>query len=166
MHASAVPTAAVVALMGIGLLAGGCGNRVDGSAGARSPADTLRGVVSVTGADPITRVVLRTHSGSVVLEGETAATLRTMGGLEVWVAGRRELDAPLHVDSFRVRGLDGMRAADGILESDGQDVVLVTADGERLRYGPAPPALRDLAGHHVWIAATPGRRPQQWGAIE
>lgn len=132
----------------------------------RLAADTLTGVVAVTGADPLTRVVLRpTRSGAeVVLTGPVADTLRAAAGLELWVAGSRAEDG-LAVSDFRVRSVDGVPAADGRLELDGGAVVLVTRSGERLRYPSASPALRDLAGSHVWIAGAPGRAPQQWGVL-
>ena len=165
-HLAAVRVRSAVVAVSVGFLAATCGgNRTDHAAAAPTPGDTLRGVIAVTGAEPMTRVGLRTPSGSVVLEGTVAETLRRVDGVEVWVAGHREDAGPLRVDSFRVRGLGGLPAADGVLEAEGDAVILVTAEGERVSYHPAPAALRRLAGRRVWIAGEPGGRPQQWGVI-
>lgn len=128
--------------------------------------DTARGIVAIAGADPLTRVVVRGADGrDTEVRGPLADTLRQAIGLDVLVAGRAAGDG-IEAAGFRVRGLDGLTAADGRLELDGDGVVLVTVDGSRLRYPAAPEALRQLAGRRVWIAGAPGSEPQHWGALE
>lgn len=132
--------------------------------GAGAATDSVRGVVRVTGADPLTRVELRTAAG----EGMTvrgAEALRGAAGLEVVIHGARTA-AAIEATSFRVVALDGTPAADGRLVLEGDAAVLVTAAGERLRYPAAPAALRALAGRHVWVAGEPGREPRQWGTLD
>jgi len=161
----------VVALLGMVALLAGCGgNRAADDATHREvrPApDTLRGIVVITGADPLTRVVLRVDEGDVPLAGAGADTLRSVPGLTVRVTGHREADTgTLRVDSFRVLGLQGEPAADGLLEIEGDDAVLVTPAGDRRRWRPAPAGLRDLAGRRVWIAGPEDAEPSHWGLLE
>jgi hypothetical protein len=129
-------------------------------------ADTVRGIVEVAGAEPLTRVVLRTPDGDLPLTGEPSDALRRASGVEVWVAGRRAEDGSLAVEAYRIRAVDGVAATDGVLELDGDAAVLVTHDGERVRYAPAPPALRALVGQRVWIAGRAGGEPQAWGTLD
>ncbi|HUG40632.1 MAG TPA: hypothetical protein VMM12_09110 [Longimicrobiales bacterium] len=155
----------------LGVVGAACANHAieEGDAAGSAPGDhapdTLRGVVAITGADPLTQVVLRPAGGApVTLTGPIADSLRGAVGLVVVVAGRRDGSA-LEPRTFRVAGLDDLPAADGRLEIEAGAAILVTADGERLRYPGAPEALRRLAGRHVWIAGEPGREPQQWGVL-
>lgn len=156
-----VGPALALALAGVACAAGTGGDPAP--AGDPAP-DTLRGTVMVVGADPVTRVVLRTAAGRVGLEGEAADRLRRVNGLGVRVDGRVD-GATMIVTGFRVREADGLPAADGVLEVDGDTAVLVTATGERLRYAPVPSALRARAGARVWIAGEVGGAPQAWGVI-
>jgi hypothetical protein len=129
-------------------------------------ADTVRGIVEVAGADPLTSVVLRTPHGDVRLSGSQAEALRQASGAEVWVAGNRDEDGSLAIEAYRVRSVDGVEATDGVLELDGDAAVLVTPTGERVRYAHAPAGLRPLVGQRVWIAGPPGGEPRSWGALE
>lgn len=129
-------------------------------------ADTARGVLEVVGAEPLTRVALRTAEGQLPLSGPAADTLRMASGIEVWVSGAHHEDGSLRVDSYQVRSVAGVPATDGVLELDGDAAVLVTATGERVRFTPAPAGLRGLEGRRVWIAAPPGSEPQSWGVLD
>jgi hypothetical protein len=150
---------------GLAVLAGlsGCGAPEAGHDGPVA-ADTVRGTVRVVGADPATRVVVRTDGATVAVAGAAADALRRVNGLVVMVRGRLA-DGRMDASAFRVREADGVPAADGVLEIDGRDAVLVTADGERLRFSPVPTALRARAGARVWIAGEVGAEPQAWGVI-
>ena len=131
--------------------------------------DTVRGTVAIAGADPLTRVVLRVADGRATeVRGPLADTLRNALGLDVMVAGvvGGAAGDGIEAAGFRIRGLDGLVAADGRLELDGDAVVLVTVDGARLRYPAAPEALRQLAGRRVWIAGMAGAEPQHWGPLD
>lgn len=129
-------------------------------------ADTARGTVEIVGAEPMSWVSLRTEDGPVHLDGPAAESLRRASGAEVWVSGSRGEDGRLQIEAFRVRSVDGVEATDGILEVDGDAVVLVTADGDRVRYAPAAAGLRALEGHRVWIAGQPGGEPRSWGLLD
>jgi hypothetical protein len=129
-------------------------------------ADTARGIVEVVGAEPMSWVSLRTDAGPVQIEGAAAESLRWASGAEVWVSGSRGEDGRFLVEAFRVRSVDGVEATDGVLEVDGDAAVLVTADGDRVRYAPAAAGLRALEGHHVWIAGRPGGEPRSWGLLD
>ncbi|MBW3552525.1 MAG: hypothetical protein KY466_03390 [Gemmatimonadetes bacterium] len=134
-------------------------------AGGTAP-DTARGVVAITGADPLTRVVLRHDDGSTTtLAGAVADTLRQAAGLDVIVTGRRT-EHGLEATAFRVLRLERLPATDGRLELEGDVAVLLTADGRRVRFPAAPAALRGLAGRRVWIAGEPGGEPRSWGLLE
>lgn len=167
---SARAARAVLALAALGLGACGANHAGRGDDGADhgvASADSVRGVVAVTGAEPVTSVVVRpSDGGAVVLTGPGADSLRAAAGLEVRVSGPRDAEGRMVVESFRVRSASGVPAADGRLELDGDTAVLVTATGERLRYPHAPAALRGLVGRRVWIGGEPGSAPQQWGALE
>lgn len=159
LSAGIIGTALIVA-------AGACApNDHDGEAGPMA-ADTARGVIAITGAEPITGVSLRTPDGVVSLTGPAAETLRQASGVEVQVAGALEADGALRVESYRVRSVDGVAAADGILELDRDAAVLVTPDGGRIRFAPAPERLRALEGRRVWIAGPPDGEPRSWGLLE
>lgn len=128
--------------------------------------DSARGVVAITGADPMTLVVLRHDDGSTTtLAGPVADTLRQAAGLDVSVTGRRTEDG-LEATAFRVLRLERLPATDGRLELDDDVAVLLTADGRRVRFPAAPAALRGLAGRRIWIAAEPGGEPRSWGLLE
>lgn len=129
-------------------------------------ADTARGIVEVAGAEPVTSVVLRTPRGDLRLVGPRAESLRRASGAEVWVSGTRGDDGSLTIDAYRVRSVDGVEAADGVLELDGDAAVLVTPTGERVRYATAPAGLRSLIGQRVWITGRAGGEPRSWGALE
>jgi hypothetical protein len=128
--------------------------------------DTVRGVVEIVGAEPITGVRLATADGPVPLSGPVADQLRPATGAEVWVRGARSEDGPFRVESFAVRAVDGVEAVDGVLELDGDAAVVVTRAGDRVRFSPAPAGLRRLEGRHVWVAAPPGSEPRSWGLLE
>ncbi len=135
-----------------------------GSGAGGTAVDTLRGTVAVTGADPLTHVVLRTDAGAVDVQGPGAELLRSVNGLEVMVEGHRA-GSTLTARAFRVREADGLPAADGVLEVEGDTAILVTPGGERLAYTPIPSALRARAGQRVWIAGVVGSEPRAWGVI-
>lgn len=159
------PGSATVLISAMMVLATACAPNHDDEAGPMA-ADTARGIVEVTGAQPVTGLSLRTPDGIVALSGPAADALRQASGVEVWVAGSRAEDGRLHVEAYRVRAVGGIEASDGILELDGDAAVLVTPAGERVRYAPAPYRLRAMEGRHVWISGTPGGEPQAWGLLE
>jgi hypothetical protein len=145
--------------------AGACAPNQSGEGGPAA-ADTARGVVAVVGAEPTTRVALRTADAQLLLVGDPVEALRLAAGIDVWVSGSREEDGSLRVETYRVRSADGVPATDGMLELEGDTAVILTAAGDRVRFSPAPAGLRRLAGRHVWIAAPPGGEPRSWGTLD
>ena len=164
------PGAPALALAGA-LLAGACGpGHADAPGSDQAPpsadGDTLRGIVAITGSDPLTTVVLRKADGAAVaIRGALADTLRHAEGLDVRLTGA-VADGAVSPRRFLVRGMDGLPAADGTLELHGDTAVLATADGARIRHPLAPEDLRLMAGRRVWIAGHPGAEPQHWGALD
>lgn len=158
--------AALLAAATLTLACGRNGGTRNGKTDSPAPAtpDTLTGVVLVTGADPLTRVEIRTATGRVRLLGPVADSLRSVSRAEVAVVGRREAGG-FRVRMFRVLRVGDIPVTDGLLRLDGDAAVLVTPGGERVRFGTAPPALRSLAGRRVWIASPPGSAPSSWGVV-
>lgn len=150
---------------GLVMLAGACGTNHNEEA-APMAADTARGIVLVVGAEPLSWVALQTPEGQLSLSGELAESLRHAAGVEVWISGARADDGVVRVDAYRIRAVDGVTAVDGVLEVDGDDAVLLTASGERVRYAPAPAGLRALEGRRVWISGPAGGEPVSWGALD
>lgn len=130
-------------------------------------ADTLRGVVLVVGAVPETMVALRTAGGTITLGGPAVPALRSVVGAEVFIAGRRGGD-PLRAwlaDRFIVRAVDGKPARDGVLESDGDALVLRPGDGSHSPIVNPPVALRTHIGRRVWVTGVASATPESWGVI-
>lgn len=136
-------------------------------------ADTARGVVAIVGSDPMATLVLQPAAGAVLaLEGAAAAPLRTLGGVEVMVAGgrtgaRAAAVAPAGADVFRVdrfvvRAVDGAAASDGVLVEQGGAWSLRLTTGGELRLATVPDALRAHRGARVYVA---GADAQRFGLI-
>jgi hypothetical protein len=147
-------------------MVGACGTNNHHEEAGPMAADTARGIVEVVGAEPMSWVSLRTDTGPVQVEGAAAESLRRASGVEVWVSGSRGEDGRFLVEAFRVRSVDGVEATDGVLQVDGDGIVLVTTEGERLPFTPVPTGLRALEGRRVWVAGRPGAEPRSWGALE
>ena len=175
MRATGVGTMIAATLLGAAAAACNSGGVPAGGtpdAASAAAVDTLRGTVAIVGADPLTRVVLRPAGGGadVELVGAQREALGRLAGAEVRVAGRQArgtASAPaLEVASFAVTAVDGQPAVDGRLEREGGDLVLVTADGRRIRLVQPPAALQDWVGARVWVAGPLDREPQAFGLIE
>jgi len=133
------------------------------SAGAAQAADTLRGIVEETGAEPATQLMLRTARGAVVrLDGERSL-LRRFAGLEVMVRGAGGTGA-FGVREVRVRASNGVPAVDGVLDRRGGAYVLVTREGT-LPLPHLPDALRRMVGGRVWLAGPLDRPPESFGVL-
>lgn len=140
---------------------------VDGA--PATAADTARGVVALVGSDPMATLVLQPAAGPVLaLEGTAAAPLRTLGGVEVMVAGARTgaraVAVPpagaelFRVDRFVVRAVDGAEASDGVLvEQGGAWSLRLTTGGER-RLASVPAALQAHRGARVYVAGADAGR--------
>ncbi len=122
------------------------------AAGPVAGADTLRGIVAITGATPLTHLVLRPAGGgpAVPLSGDSAAAMRALSGLDVWVQGTAGATS-FAVTRFRVRAAGGVPAVDGTLAVNGGAVVLITDDGARHALTAAPPEFASHPGARAWV---------------
>jgi hypothetical protein len=137
-------------------------------AGASSAAavDTLTGVVAEVGADPATWMSIRPSAGgqSLRIVGPGASTMRSVNGTEVWVSGRRQVDA-FSVDAFEVRRANGVAVDDGIVVVDAGKAYLRASSGSRREITDAPRELLGMNGARVWITKpVPGQTPS-YGVI-
>lgn len=114
-------------------------------------ADSARGTLLVTGAEPgVTYVVVDAAGRGTPLEGDPAL-LRALAGLEIVVRGTRAAHA-FQVADVSVRAAEGVPATDGVLaREDGRDV-LVLGDGTRRAVARLPQGLRGRTGAWVWLA--------------
>jgi hypothetical protein len=158
-----------LSLAALGLLAA-CSHAPRDDAGASTTvmtADTLRGVVLLVGAVPQTMVALRTAEGTLTIGGMAEADLRSVVGAEIYAEGRRGADplSAILVDRFLVRAVDGVPARDGILEAEGESIVLRLADGSSSPIVNPPAALRTHVGQRVWLTGSASASPEAWGVI-
>lgn len=167
------------------VLLGACARPSAATAGAqgRGPTaegvslDTVRGVVRVVGASPMTAVLLATAAGDrVSVSGRATDALRRLAGLEVTATGRRTgardaMAAPrglpvFEADRFVVRASDGVPAHDGILLRQRDRWELLLDDGRRVAVAALPPSLGARVGRRVWLAGALEGAPVAYGVIE
>lgn len=151
-------------------------HRARTSAGVPSAtaADSARGIVQVTGSEPVTSVVLSAPGGYVALQGAEADRLRPLAGVEAVAMGTR-LSAPtspgsragdaMIVARFVVRAVDGVPAIDGVVASVGSGFAIVTADGVRHAAPHLPTPLQSRVGARVYLAGPLGSPPTAYGVI-
>lgn len=140
-------------------------------------ADSTRGTILVTGADPQTVVVLRTAGGTACSLKGDAAALHAAAGLDVVVWGARDdagaapMPAPaggwcaLAVQEFAVRGSAGLAATDGILRADGTGFVLEVTRGARAPLANVPAVLRPKLGARIFWVGPLDRVPAAYGVL-
>ena len=128
-------------------------------------ADSLKGIVSITGTSFEQRLVLRNGNSVTTLTAVTpeSAALVRMGGIEVLVVGRRTPIA-FEVDHFTALNVAGSPVADGVLRNDSGRLVLETTRG-RVVLGNPPSALRGMIGARVWIGGPLDKGPNSYGVI-
>jgi hypothetical protein len=128
----------------------------------------VRGVVSVTGADPAWRLTLTTAAGAaydVTSAGGTATPLdelRAADHLEVTLLGNEgpgsgELPGArgFVMTSFLVRAADGADAQDGVLIREPTGYALRLMDGTALPIATLPQSLEGQVGARIfWVGAT------------
>ena len=124
----------------------------NGDGGSRR--DSLRGIVTLIGAEPARVVVLRADGIDVTLSGMAATGLHRIAGTEVVVRGVQVTPRDIVVRDYFVRASGGVPAWDGTLEDGGE---LRLSDGTgRQRLPSVPGPLRGLVGTRVWVAFKPG----------
>lgn len=128
-------------------------------------ADSLTGIVSITGTAFEQRIVLRSGEGVTYLSAAApdSAALSRIGGLEVRVAGRRT-PSFFRVEHFTALSVAGAPVTDGVLRNDGGRLVLETVRG-RIPLGNPPAALSSLVDARVWIGGPLDRGPNSYGLI-
>ena len=128
-------------------------------------ADSLTGIVSITGTSFERQIVLRSGSTATLLSAAPpdSAALSRLGGVEVQVVGRKSGNHFL-VEHFTALSVAGSPVVDGILRNYGDRVVLETARGP-VALGNPPIGLRALNGARVWIGGPLATGPNSYGVI-
>jgi hypothetical protein len=135
--------------------------------------DSVRGVLSVVGAEPLTALLLTPARGAAVaIEGSQAVVMRGLSRLEVTAMGRmttrRSSSSPMsyvfEADTFVVRAADRVVAYDGIVVQAADGFYLVSGDS-RVSVAYLPAALRDRLGARVFVVGPLDRAPIAYGTI-
>ena len=128
-------------------------------------ADSLTGIVSVTGTAFEQRLVLRSGDSATQLSATTpdSAALTRLGGVEVAVIGKRTSNH-FRVERFTAISVAGAPVIDGFLRNDGGRLVIETAHGS-IPLGNPPTALRGMIGARVWIGGPLDTGPNTYGVI-
>lgn len=120
----------------------------------RTRGDSVRGVVTIVGAEPARQVVLRVDGNNVSLSGMATTGLGRLAGTEVMVRGVKITPRDIVVSDYLVRASDGVPAWDGTLDEDGG--LRLTDGSGRKRLPSVPSALRGMVGARVWVAFKEG----------
>jgi hypothetical protein len=128
-------------------------------------ADSLTGIVSITGTSFERQIVLRSGDTATLLSAPApdSAALSRLGGVEVLVVGRKSGNR-FRVEHFTALSVAGSPVVDGILRNYGDRVVVETARGQ-LPLGNPPTGLRALNGARVWIGGPLATGPNSYGVI-
>ena len=128
-------------------------------------ADSLRGIVSITGTSFEQQLVLRSGTTATLLSAAApdSAALSRLGGVEVLVVGRKDGNR-FRVEHLTALSVAGSPVVDGIVRNYGDRLVLETARGP-LPLGNPPSGLRALNGARVWIGGPLNTGPNTFGVI-
>lgn len=130
----------------------------------------LTGKVAVVGSDPFPQIVLRPDTGGseIRIEAADPGPIGRVAGARVTAFGELDPDARrLRLERFAVLSMDGIPAVDGVLEREGDGLVLVTGESDRLRIAFPPAALYDHVGSRVWLSGSEiEREPEAFGLID
>jgi hypothetical protein len=128
-------------------------------------ADSVTGIVSITGTSFEQKIVLRSGTTATMLSAAAAdsAALSRLGGVEVLVIGRRDGNR-FRVEHLTALSVAGSPVVDGVVRNYGDRLVLETARGP-LPLGNPPSGLRALAGARVWIGGPLNTGPNTYGVI-
>jgi len=128
-------------------------------------ADSLTGIVSITGTSFQQQIVLRSGNTATALSAAASdsAALSRLGGVEVLVVGRKS-DNHFRVAHFTALSVTGSPVIDGIVRNYGDRVVVETARGP-LPLGNPPSGLRGLSGARVWVGGPLNTGPNTYGVI-
>jgi hypothetical protein len=128
-------------------------------------ADSLTGIVSITGTSFEQQLVLRSGNTATLLSAapSDSAALSRLGGVEVLIVGRRDRNH-LSVEHFTALSVAGVPVVDGVVRNYGDRIVLETTRGP-LPLGNPPAGLRALTGARVWIGGPLNTGPNTYGMI-
>jgi hypothetical protein len=128
-------------------------------------ADSLAGIISITGTSFEQQLVLRSGTAATLLSADArdSAALSRLGGVEVLVVGRRSGNH-FRVERFTALSVAGSPVVDGIVRNYGDRVVVETPRGQ-LPLGNPPTGLRALTGARVWIGGPLATGPNTYGVI-
>jgi hypothetical protein len=128
-------------------------------------ADSLTGIVSITGTSFERQLVLRAGSTTAFLSAAApdSAALSRLGGVEVMVVGRLAGNH-FRVEHFTALSVAGSPVVDGIVRNYGDRIVLETTRGP-VPLGNPPAGLRALNGARVWIGGPFTTGPNSYGVI-
>jgi hypothetical protein len=128
-------------------------------------ADSLTGIVSITGTSFERQLVLRSGTTATLLSAAApdSAALSRLGGVEVLVVGRKSGNH-FRVEHFTALSVAGSPVVDGIVRNYGDRVVVETTRGP-LPLGNPPTGLRALSGARVWIGGPLNTGPNNYGVI-
>jgi len=136
--------------------------------------DSVRGVVSLTGAQPHGTYVLEHAGTAFALVGDTSL-FASINGFDVRAEGRRtgrinESAGPRGLPEFDVtrlfvRAVAGEPAIDGILRREGASWILVLADGSRRTIPHLPAALEVHENRRIYLTGSLDRPPSSYGRI-
>jgi hypothetical protein len=129
-----------------------------GASGGRTRGDTLRGVVTLVGNEPVRQAALTLPNGTTItLSGMATTGMARLAGTEIVVRGMRISPRDVVVSDFVVRAVNGAPAYDGKLEGAPGNWSLQLTDGSgRKRLASVPSALQGRVGYRVWISSNPG----------
>ena len=142
--------------------------------------DSLRGVIVVTGNEPLSRVTIEAEGETWLVDSAASPStplseLRGAAGLEVTLVGvadstRRPGGGPVPMRSFRllrffVRAVDGQPAVDGILVQEPSGALLRLSDGTSLPIAEVPPALASQIGARIYWAGSTAEAPMAYGVL-
>jgi hypothetical protein len=128
-------------------------------------ADSLTGIVSITGTSFERQIMLRSGTTATLLSAAApdSAALSRLGGVEVLVVGRKS-GSHFRVEHFTALSVAGSPVIDGIVRNYGDRLVVETARGP-LPLGNPPRGLRVLNGARVWIGGPLNTGPNSYGVI-
>jgi hypothetical protein len=128
-------------------------------------ADSLTGIVSITGTSFEQQLVVRSGTTATLLSAAApdSAALSRLGGVEVLVVGRKDGNR-FRVEHLTALSVAGSPVVDGIVRNYGDRLVLETTRGP-LPLGNPPSGLRALNGARVWIGGPLNSGPNTYGVI-
>jgi hypothetical protein len=129
-------------------------------------ADSVSGVVSITGTAFEQHIVLCTASGIRALtmsSADDSLALSALGGANVVAYGAARPNG-FELSRFVVRSVDGRAVADGVLVREGTRYILRTRS-DTLALGNPPAAFGMLIGARLWVGGPLDTGPNVYGVI-